>query len=211
MVPHRLRIAETPDLDGDPVRSPAQRRHDALIDLCRHFLDHQTHPAGRTAPPPPQRHRDSTTSTPAGAAPSPTAPCSTGPPSPGCVCDSALHRVVMAGRSTILDYGTATRTTPVNLWNALVVRDHGCRWPGCDRPAEWCEAHHVVRASEGGSTSPANEALSMRPPPPQGPPTRLAPRTRHRRHPGRHRPQRPHPHHPTTRHPVAHGGVDTWR
>ena len=75
------------------------------------------------------------------------------------VCDSALHRVVMAGRSTILDYGTATRTTPVNLWNALVVRDHGCRWPGCDRPSDWCEAHHVVWASEGGPTSPANEAL----------------------------------------------------
>ena len=65
----------------------------------------------------------------------------------------------MAGRSTILDYGTATRTTPVNLWNALVVRDGGCRWPGCDRPPEWCQAHHVRWASQGGPTRPDNEAL----------------------------------------------------
>jgi hypothetical protein len=69
------------------------------------------------------------------------------------LCDSALHRVVMTGRSSVLDYGTSTRTIPVNLWNALVVRDEGCRWPGCDRPPRWCEAHHVQWFTDGGSTS----------------------------------------------------------
>jgi hypothetical protein len=75
------------------------------------------------------------------------------------LCDSVLHRLVMAGRSTILDYGTATRTTPTNLWNALAVRDRGCRWPGCDRPPEWCQAHHLKWITNGGETKPDNEAL----------------------------------------------------
>ena len=59
------------------------------------------------------------------------------------LCDCALHRLVRAGRSSILDYGASTRTIPANLWNALVVRDEHCRWPDCDRPAHWCDGHHV--------------------------------------------------------------------
>ncbi|QOD92798.1 HNH endonuclease signature motif containing protein [Chryseoglobus sp. 28M-23] len=26
---------------------------------------------------------------------------------------------------------------------ALAARDGGCRWPGCQRPPSWCEAHHI--------------------------------------------------------------------
>jgi hypothetical protein len=26
---------------------------------------------------------------------------------------------------------------------ALAARDGGCRWPGCDRPPSWTEAHHI--------------------------------------------------------------------
>ncbi|HET7489735.1 MAG TPA: hypothetical protein VFJ85_17545 [Acidimicrobiales bacterium] len=47
--------------------------------------------------------------------------------------------MVVAGRSTILDYGTATRTIPAPLWKALVVRDRHGRFHGCDRPAEFGE------------------------------------------------------------------------
>ena len=74
-------------------------------------------------------------------------------------CDSAVHRVVMAGRSAILDYGTSTRTIPAPLWNALVIRDEHCRFPGCDRPSVWCEGHHVVWVTQGGPTELANLVL----------------------------------------------------
>ncbi len=74
-------------------------------------------------------------------------------------CDSAVHRVVMAGRSSILDYGASTRTIPAPLWNALVIRDEHCRFPGCDRPSVWCEGHHVVWVTQGGTTELANLAL----------------------------------------------------
>ena len=74
-------------------------------------------------------------------------------------CDSAVHRVVMSGRSAVLDYGTAIRTIPAPLWNALVIRDEHCRFPDCDRPSVWCEGHHVVWVTHGGPTELANLAL----------------------------------------------------
>jgi hypothetical protein len=67
--------------------------------------------------------------------------------------------VVMAGRSAVLDYGTATRTIPAPLWNALVIRDEHCRFPNCDRPSVWCEGHHVVWVTHGGPTELANLVL----------------------------------------------------
>ncbi|HWI04836.1 MAG TPA: hypothetical protein VNT52_13580, partial [Acidimicrobiales bacterium] len=63
-----------------------------------------------------------------------------------------VHRVVTSGRSAILDYGIATRTIPAPLWNSLVIRDECCRFPGCDRPSVWCEGHHVVWVTHGGTT-----------------------------------------------------------
>ena len=36
--------------------------------------------------------------------------------------------------------------------SALALRDGGCRWQGCDRPASYCEAHHIDPYSQGGRT-----------------------------------------------------------
>lgn len=57
-------------------------------------------------------------------------------------CDAELNRVVTRGRSAILDYGTTTRFASDAQYYAMVARDGGCRWPGCDRPPGWTEAHH---------------------------------------------------------------------
>jgi hypothetical protein len=74
-------------------------------------------------------------------------------------CDSELHRLVMSGRSTVLDYGSSVRTISPALWAALVVRDRHCRHPGCDRPPSWCDAHHVVHFAKGGPTRLDNLVL----------------------------------------------------
>jgi len=58
-------------------------------------------------------------------------------------CDAELNRVVTRGTSTILDYGTTTRLASDAQYYALVARDGGCRWPGCDRPPGWCQVHHI--------------------------------------------------------------------
>jgi hypothetical protein len=154
-----LRLAETTHDDQAPAPTPAQRRGDALVDVCRSFLDHQAHrPAGRHRPHPnvvidldaledgrPGRVVDGFGLD--------------GPSVQALLCDSALHRLVMAGRSAVLDYGTSTRTIPAPLWNALVIRDEHCRFPGCDRPSSWCEGHHVIPFTEGGPTCMDNLVL----------------------------------------------------
>ncbi|MFO7590089.1 MAG: DUF222 domain-containing protein [Acidimicrobiia bacterium] len=67
-------------------------------------------------------------------------------------CDATVGRVIMRGRSEILDLGRRTRLVSPTQRRALVVRDGGCTAEGCDRPPEWCDAHHVVHWIDGGLT-----------------------------------------------------------
>jgi hypothetical protein len=77
-------------------------------------------------------------------------------------CDASVARVVMAGPSEVLDLGRSTRLVTPALRRALVLRDRGCGFPGCDRPPEWCDAHHVVPWSAGGETNLQNLVLLCR-------------------------------------------------
>ena len=67
---------------------------------------------------------------------------------PACVArhlaeNAHLQRVVEAG-SRILDLGTVVRLASDDQYRALLVRDGGCRWLGCEIPAAWCEVDHLV-------------------------------------------------------------------
>jgi hypothetical protein len=70
-----------------------------------------------------------------------------------------VHRVITEGRSSVLDYGHTDQAIPANLFNALVARDRGCRFPGCDRPSAWCEGHHVWHWVRNGPTALWNLVL----------------------------------------------------
>jgi hypothetical protein len=74
-------------------------------------------------------------------------------------CDCAISRVITNGRSEVLDVGRTTRTVSAALWKARVVRDQGCRAPGCHQPPERCEAHHIRHWAHGGCTELANLEL----------------------------------------------------
>ena len=52
----------------------------------------------------------------------------------------------------------ATRTQTV----ALIARDHGCSFPGCDTAPEWCERHHITPWVDGGLTDLDNLTLLCR-------------------------------------------------
>jgi 5-methylcytosine-specific restriction endonuclease McrA len=62
-----------------------------------------------------------------------------------------------------LTVGRSTRTVPAAIRRALVVRDRGCRFPGCDRPPAWADAHHLVHWADGGETDLENLVLLCRP------------------------------------------------
>ena len=78
------------------------------------------------------------------------------------LCDAAVSRVLTRGRSQILDVGRARQSWSASQRRALVVRDGGCRGPGCDRPVAWCDAHHIRWWTNGGDTNLDNGLLLCR-------------------------------------------------
>jgi len=77
-------------------------------------------------------------------------------------CDCAAGRVLTHGSSLPLDVGRRTRLISTALLRALTVRDRGCRYRGCHRPASWCDAHHIVAWHKGGATDLDNLVLLCR-------------------------------------------------
>ena len=73
-------------------------------------------------------------------------------------CDSTISRVLLAD-SMVIDVGRATRVVSAPTRRALRARDHGCRWPGCDRQVNWSTPHHIVAWSRGGPTKLPNLVL----------------------------------------------------
>jgi hypothetical protein len=152
--------AKSGQIDG---RSPEQRRADALGEVCRQWLDHGERPevAGErphvTVLVDAEALREGTGTSELDQA---------GPVDPEMVrrmaCDAGISRVVMAGRSEPLDVGRRTPVVPPAMRRAVAIRDRGCRFPGCDRPQGWCDAHHVVHWADGGPTALQNLVLLCR-------------------------------------------------
>ena len=74
-------------------------------------------------------------------------------------CEAALTRVILATESEPLELGGSTRLFSTGQVRALIARDQGCRWPGCDAPPVACTPHHVRYWSHGGATDVTNGAL----------------------------------------------------
>ena len=73
-----------------------------------------------------------------------------------------MMRIVMSSRSEPLDVGRRTPIVPPAMRRAVIARDRQCRFPGCERPHTWCDAHHVVHWADGGTTSVGNLVLLCR-------------------------------------------------
>ena len=60
---------------------------------------------------------------------------------------------VLTTSGAVLDLGRSRRIASRTQTIALIARDGGCSFPGCDHPPEWCERHHIVEWVDGGETS----------------------------------------------------------
>lgn len=153
--------APQPAADGTPdSRSPANRRAHALVAALRGYLDAGTGPSHGGEKP----HLtvvvqwDALTGlfgsgvldTGGRLSPSQTRRL---------LCDADLIPAVLGADGELLDIGRKTRVVPTGIRRAVALRDRGCIWFGCDRPAGWCDAHHVQFWGNGGSTSYDNLVL----------------------------------------------------
>jgi hypothetical protein len=79
------------------------------------------------------------------------------------VDDCEVFRLVLDEQGTPMEVSKSVRTVPVGLWRALLIRDGGCVWDGCDAPASWCDVAHGNRSfTRGGKLSLDNSLLLCR-------------------------------------------------
>jgi hypothetical protein len=149
-------LAQRAGKDDDRCRE--RRVADALIEICTHELDNGV-PSRRT-------HLQVTTSleTLLGLAGAPAAEMELSLPISAkaverLACDRTVTRVLLGSDSTVIDVGRARRVISGAQGKALRVRDRGCAWPGCDRPATWTSGHHLVHWINGGLTDLSNLVL----------------------------------------------------
>jgi len=76
-------------------------------------------------------------------------------------CDSSITRILMQD-SVVIDVGRAERTIKGPRRRALIARDQHCRWPGCERPASYCDGHHLRHWIRGGGGEMENQILLCR-------------------------------------------------
>ena len=136
-------------------RTPAQRRHDALVLMARRafaapksgrlpvplvsvLVGYETF-KGRVC-----ELADNTVITPGTVA--------------SMLDDAQIERVVFDGPSRVTDLGRA-RSFVGAARRALEVRDQGCTHDGCDEPPWRCQGDHILPWSQGGDTNPDNGQL----------------------------------------------------
>jgi Domain of unknown function (DUF222) len=71
-------------------------------------------------------------------------------------CDAAIGRVLMRGKSEVLDLGRRTRMITPAQRRALQIRDRTCSEEGCDLPGVYCDGHHIIHWLQHGPTDLVN-------------------------------------------------------
>ena len=73
--------------------------------------------------------------------------------------EAALNLLMTDASGAVLSLGRTRRIATRSQTLALIARDGGCTFPGCDKPPEWCQRHHIVSWADGGRTDLDNLTL----------------------------------------------------
>jgi hypothetical protein len=65
-------------------------------------------------------------------------------------CDCTITPLFCGAESHQVEAGRSSRAIPPAMRRALIARDKGCRFPGCDMPAAWTDGHHIRHWADGG-------------------------------------------------------------
>jgi hypothetical protein len=152
-----------PDVDSGERdgRSPGQRRHDALLDAGRRLLRAGTLPdAGGTPATVLLTLTLEQVEARTGLATTANGGRISVPQALRIAAEADLVPVVLGDAGGVLGYGLTRRTASPGQRRALAARDGGCSFPGCDRPPDWCETHHVIGWVDGGRTDLDNLTLA---------------------------------------------------
>ena len=156
--------------DPDDRRSAAQRRADGLVDIAVMAIKSERLPTLSGAParldvlvPLSSLADPSRCSAPAMVTGTPGGPALlTAEAVARLACDAHVARVLLGSDSVPLDLGRSRRLFSAGQRRALAIRDGGCRFPGCSRPARYTDAHHRVSWLRGGVTDVVNGLLLCR-------------------------------------------------
>jgi hypothetical protein len=78
------------------------------------------------------------------------------------LCESGAINIKF-GADGDMNLGREQRLFTARQRVVLAARDGGCRWPDCERPPGWCEAHHINEwARDGGKTDAIDGVLLCR-------------------------------------------------
>ncbi len=139
----------------DDPRTPRQRRHDALEDVSRAWLDHGDTPVVGGEKP----HISVIANIAAlqgiagGLHETLNGDILDVDTLRMLACDCSVSRIVFGPDSEALDIGRKTRVWTAAQRRAIIARDRHCTWPDCEVRPEWCDIHHVDHWADGGPTS----------------------------------------------------------
>jgi hypothetical protein len=77
------------------------------------------------------------------------------------MCQASVSRVITDGPSLVIDVGRASREFTVAQKRAILARDKVCKT--CGAPGEHCQYHHIWRWEDGGPTNIDNGELQCGP------------------------------------------------
>lgn len=139
----------------DLARTPAQRRHDALVEMAERAT---TAPASGLRPRPLvtvlvglETFTGRVCELASGTVVAPGVVA-------GLLDRAVVERAVFDGPDRVLAVGQARLFTGA-VRRAIEIRDRHCTHPGCAVPADRCEVDHIVPAADGGPASQANGRL----------------------------------------------------